>query len=429
MAMHHTSMLDTRPPFVDFAVGPIWRSDSFRQQWHQQVALAANAWLRIERSAVVAGVRSSCLLILKASELPTVSQWATVNDCEMSVLGLEPVSRHGYSVAAVNGPADDGYRVAIHQKGIGSYWHRAWSERDDDAIGEMLGFPKCCREAFANTWAKEGLRDPALSAAQREGSIEGPTSCNTLLKSLGIRAVPHLPCSFACADSQKLGEALLRVGMAVDPGGTYYLERLLGLAMEFSAMHGIGELLTGPMKLSFGTDYTSAFQTYRRDTQHMPSYRDNGFSSEEGMHRAHTFLVGVVAKLLPRYVVDLGCGDGALLSRLRAAVPSIETTLGIEQDHVKVIRGKEHNPKNRLSPGEIKSFTLPPQADLILIAAQRLAEMPTEERERFNSEVLARCQAVIYAYDGGLRRMIDIDPSKVLTDGSTEAYVTEWTDD
>ena len=113
--------------------GPQWASESAREEWAPVLAAAASAWETTELASISAGLRSSALVFLTVEEYVRASA-----DCAANGLELTPL--------APAGPLQ--IRAAVHRPGLASCWRSAWVRQDDEAIGQMLGFPACCREFF-----------------------------------------------------------------------------------------------------------------------------------------------------------------------------------------------------------------------------------------------------------------------------------------
>ena len=60
------------------------------------------------------------------------------------------------------------------------------------------------------TWRMAHAR--CLDKAPRTIEIDGPPQANVLLRWLGVRAVPHLPCRADCDDTIRLADDMLRLG-------------------------------------------------------------------------------------------------------------------------------------------------------------------------------------------------------------------------
>lgn len=88
--------------------------------------------------------------------------------------------------------------------------------------------------------------------------LDRPSSANILWRWMGVRAVPHLPCSFSCPGTVALAARLLQVGC--DAGYEEemdWIEQILRWPVGWSALHGIAEIKTPVVKVSTRTDATA----------------------------------------------------------------------------------------------------------------------------------------------------------------------------
>ena len=83
---------------------------------------------------------------------------------------------------------------------------------------------------------------------------------------MGPRAVPHLPCSFACGASVDFANRLMALGRELGHGAEMeWLEEILNWPASWSALHGIAEVKTPVLKASTRTDATAhEFVVHRR---------------------------------------------------------------------------------------------------------------------------------------------------------------------
>jgi len=123
---------------------------------------------------------------------------------------------------------------------------------DHKRIGDLLGYPKCCQEFFSTVWMA-GFIDPVYQAAERtEGAkIAGNTvvihrTMTTFdgLRYVGVRMVPHLPCSFSCSGSREIAEKWqLLEGMDT-------AAKILSLPITWSCLNGIALVSTPHFQVS-----------------------------------------------------------------------------------------------------------------------------------------------------------------------------------
>ena len=360
----------TLPDFTRF----MWVSDETRDVWHPRLERVTNVWLEIEWRAVLAGVRS-CAVTMASPEdlLAQAPRWAGEG---LSVLPVEMVGLTGQPYSATSTTAQPGepflFRLVIGRPSDLADFKRAWDVADQEAIGDLLGYPRCCREFFRRVWVDDAMVDttwPMATATaaptDAEGTlveVDGPPHANILWRWMGTRTVPHLPCRFDCPATVELGERFVAVGRSCGFGQEMdWLLDVLSWPVEWSALHGIAEIRTPLLKVSTRTDATPRRYTvqrrgdsypiegaqglsfpfqapvklrltgargFQRGIEHSvavnaprPSWyaTDNGFDSIAAMEDAHRPIVtAAVAALAGRGgdVVDLGCGNGALLDKI-----------------------------------------------------------------------------------------------------------------
>jgi hypothetical protein len=144
----------------------------------------------------------------------------------------------------------------------------AWRVRDHNIIAAMLGYPDCCsaflyevcvqQSCIDMTWAmaKDSLREATPS---REIQVRGFPEANTLLSSLGVRAVPHRPCSYRCGATVTVAAELQNLvgdSKGREDEGYTWLIPVLSWPVEWSALHGIAEVRSPIVKVCMATDST-----------------------------------------------------------------------------------------------------------------------------------------------------------------------------
>jgi hypothetical protein len=375
------------PDFTRWA----WASLPERLWWQPLFAEASAAFTQLERLSVVERLRPACWQPVTPEQLPTVSRWAHAHD--LLCLPVEQVAHgRGYSNCAT--PVQPGepfaYRcLFVHAKDCPKTW-----PLDDATYGRLLGYPTCCQEAFAHTWGR-GQVDSTWEQHRPTTTI-----AHTLLRGMGLRLVPHLPCSFDCGESLAMATEFHALGLRHGfEDEMRLLIEVLRWPVAWSRLFGIAEIVTPALKISTRTDWTptkDAFAVtgaYQRPVETL--WTDNGFTSPTAMRHAHRVLTRYLTGTLlsTARVLDLGCGNGALIRRLARENPGIKIA-GVEQhaatlERIPPLTGKWF-------AGTIESLVWaewrPTHA---LISVQRLHEMAPEVRAR----VLAHIpQLIVYAY-------------------------------
>jgi hypothetical protein len=258
----------------------------------------------------------------------------------------------------------------------------AWTLQDHDQIGRLLGYPECCRKFFTRIEPEQ--EDPTWSmalatpSAKRQGHVvelDATTVANPILRWLGLRLIPHLPCSLSCGESEAIAQRMMACGSEIGFSEEMdWLEEALAWPVEWSALHGIAEVKTPIFKLAFASDATAEKYTVRIRSSSLPveaatgirfpfraperqplvtrseSYLrgthelaqitkpdwyhlENGFSSRAAMDDAHQQILEIAVERLHASgsaVLDLGCGNGALLQKLCARMSTC-VPFGVER--------------------------------------------------------------------------------------------------
>lgn len=167
----------------------------------------------------------------------------------------------GLTVSAVGAIAADGRRVLLAARGaidpaLIAAELAIQRDRDADAaraLGEALGYPACCVEAFV---AAAGHDDRALLAAL-PGPAAAPASALTQWLTQPLALVSHVPCGLGCAGTRDLAAAVLAALDAATPG---FAARWRQLAARVQVIdhRGRGLALSGAGDLARGLTITAA---------------------------------------------------------------------------------------------------------------------------------------------------------------------------
>ena len=259
-----------------------WVSDRAQATWQPRLARITTAWFEIEWRAVLAGVRRCALTMCTPEEfLDRGAVWAgeglNALPVEMAGQSTQPYSA---TPAALRPGEPFVFRFVVGAPADVAMFKKAWDAADQELIGDLLGYPPCCREFFRRTWVDDALVDTtwpmavATTASTRDGTtieVEGPPQSNILWRWMGARAVPHLPCRFDCPATVELADELIGVGRACGFGEEMdWLLEILSWPAEWSALHGIAEVKTPVVKVSTRTDATARTYTVRRRSDRLP---------------------------------------------------------------------------------------------------------------------------------------------------------------
>ena len=345
----------TDNPLPDFSRFQ-WASGKARGVWEPRIASIGNHFAAAERSSVEAGIRSAALQSIPPEAFPELAHRAAARGLvatPISMQGRPEVYAASTPALPAAGPWD--FRISLTTLGGAAAFVDAWHVGDDDAIGMMLGYPTCCRGFFARTWGA-GCVDPTW---EMDDHGDGPSEANILLRWLGVRYVPHMPCSFKCKQTVALGWALRAELPELERA---WLDELLEMPMLWSALYGIGEVITPIVTLNFRSDVSTSLREIKRTGAGYPEagadglrfpfrppparrtpdstgkaakgpetsssgppeldeapeleWLDNGFRTLEAQELAHQVIASRLPSVGSWSVLDLGCGNGLLARRI-----------------------------------------------------------------------------------------------------------------
>lgn len=229
----------------------MWASDRARAVWEPRVQAIQRAWANVELESVRAGVRQVALVFDKP-------------DLDWSNTGSDPVD-----------PATPGRYVVCDNRRRDSYeallaFHEAWHARDDRRVGELLGFPGCCRAFFDGVWNVDQKRDTTPSMR----SVPAPApEANILGRWLGVRLVPHLPCAFDCAETVAFARRLAPLWPR-EP--LEWAQEMLSWPVRYSALHGVAIITWPVVRVVTNTDYTAHARDIALDGLRYPAEGPRG---------------------------------------------------------------------------------------------------------------------------------------------------------
>jgi hypothetical protein len=449
-----------------------WTSDTARSVWEPRISRVCVAFQEVEWRAVKAKVRKCAVNVLSPQELVAKGAMWAGEGLNMLPIEIQGMSPHSYSSTSLKVTAGQpfGFRVVVGTPEDVSQFKAAWDASDQEQIGRMLGYPDCCREFFRHTWVDQSMVDTTwpmgfatakATNGTRAVEVTGPAESNILWRWMGVRAVPHLPCKFDCAATVEFGRKLIQVGRDAGFGQEMeWLLEILSWNAEWSALHGIAEIKTPILKVSTRTDATPTKYVVRRTGIGYPEegarglhfpYRtpahplltglssfqkglsvpiqplnevvpqwyasDNGFDSRYAMDLAHKPIVDMALKALGMdggNMLDLGCGNGALLKKIADAAPAI-SVFGVDIDPIRIEHARELLPdagSNFVAGDIFETDSLWPESRryrLVLLMPGRIIESGADKAAETLKRLRDRCDNIlVYAYGDWLKRFTDL---------------------
>lgn len=368
-----------------------WVSPIAREVWEPRIHAISEAWLDLEIESVKINLRRAAL-----------------------VFGLERVNKFNLANIEVS---KNRYAVGNDREKLA----RAFADGDNDRIGKLLGTPECCRKFFDKTWGNGNVDTTWEMSGAGDNvnhvQVAGPVECNILGRWLGVRFVPHLPCSFNCNDSVIVAR---NFGLIWPKQELEWAKEILSWPMRWSSLHGVAIITLPILKVVTNTTPLSSDHIVDRDGPNYPdegisgldfpfrtvkqmtvhgtgnTWTDNGFPSFLYMWKAHQSILTALRGLTFRKVIDLGCGNGLLLEKIGA----IDLT-GIEQESVRCERARKRLVNATIICGNLHDpIHWHPPYDLALISANRLLEVSEEQRESLLQRLSEGTHhLLLYSYD------------------------------
>lgn len=434
----HSAIVDrlafSLPPFVRLQ----WASDGSRERWQSQIDAAREAYRRIEILSVARGVRRAARRTVSPMGFKALEkEVAPIGLTVRPIVNVVP-NRGGYRARMEHAKPNEPYDIScvIAPEDDGMAFVEVSRAHDDDAVGKLLGIPACCRAFFRDVWHRKRMVDttwPMASTFSRTSSEliigRAEPEANVLLRWLGVRLVPHLPCSFTCRETIRFARVFAEVGFHAGYGaGIVGAWQMLSWPMEWSALHGIAEIRTPVFKIAVDTDATGrrytvqlAGNAYPEDAQRglrfpyvndggaasatkRPQHSLNGFKTAAAMLSAHLELLNILDPIVDGIngtIVDLGCGTGELLRSLVAGKKNV-VPHGIDLDERKIALAKEKlGPAARLYVGDYLDKNGPWLHDKHALIVGTLALCESNERRDVCLRLLSQSSiTALYYYEG-----------------------------
>jgi hypothetical protein len=448
-----------------------WVGDRARASWEPRIQRIGQAWAEIEWRSIIAGLRKCALTSVAADQLVARSTGWAADGLSMMPVGMSGVAS-GYASTSISPRAGEPfeYRVAVGALADVAALKHAMDAGDDGTMGRLLGFPECCIAFFRRTWVEDGCVDTtwAMASASASANESGrqieihqdtPFQANILWRWMGVRAVPHLPCSFTCPATVRFANALMALGREIGYRAEMeWIEEILSWPVSWSSLHGIAELKTPVLKASTRSDATASEFVVRRHGRRTPAeaatglkfpFRsperpglthslsfqrgldapierhtepptwyatDNGFNTRAAMDEAHRPIVELARKTVGDggLVLDLGCGNGALLKKICEGRPHV-VPFGMDTDASKLEHARELHPASAEQFVAGNMFdSIPLDADtvysLVLLMPGRLLEADEVSARRMKNWLRGHFEhLLVYAYGEWLTRHQGLD--------------------
>lgn len=274
-----------------------WVSKAVKDEWEPKLLKARSAYSELELESVTHGLRKCVIRNVSPDYLI-----AFMDKLAERQLVFLPIRK-------VGGSSEYAHRYTSAKEGSSWKWYGVVAKSyedasklkslvledeeniDHEAIGELLGYPKCCTHFFTEKWGA-GYIDPVWQEAENVASAhvlkkedhlikvshELPYETNLMLRYIGIRLVPHIPCSLDCKDTAHMASSWMNLGRELGIDGLNELEEFLRLPVQWDCLKGIAYVATPLFKIE--TNSMTCYPNYvvQRMGTFYPKYLPRGLS-------------------------------------------------------------------------------------------------------------------------------------------------------
>jgi hypothetical protein len=244
-----------------------WNTPAAQAIWEPRVRAIQSYWRELEWRTVTAGIRRCALKKVDESQLRRLVSTVAPHGLVVAPLALTAKRQTAYASKLAPAAAGEPANVlcAIAEPPAAAEARECWRAQAHVDLGSLLGYPACCARFFEAIWPRGGLLDTTwvtachtAGAAQDAGScrVRGPWQSNLLLRWIGVRPVPHLPCSFDCAATVPFADAFADLGRReIDADAAAFLAELLEMPMTWTARDGAARIETPIVTITASTDW------------------------------------------------------------------------------------------------------------------------------------------------------------------------------
>ena len=163
----------------------------------------------------------------------------------------------------------------------------------DEFLGNLLGYPKCCSQAFKERWpiaAQKHQGDPTILSLFASGSMPFNWRVNIAARYFGVELIQHFPCKFDCQHSIDLAKRYFETLSYFEPETAETLQYFLQSAVLYTEYDGIvlfNQVSVKKTNQCFAIQYTAAsYSMTQADSKLAFAIQKNTqFDYDESTHR------------------------------------------------------------------------------------------------------------------------------------------------
>jgi hypothetical protein len=181
-----------------------WVSEEARSAHQPRIEGVRKAWNSAEWRSILSDIRPCACIVTSPKSISLLTADVSAQGLKLYPLRVVELTANQRTDAPIL------IDTVIGRRRDAKLFVKAWKRRDTGEMGRLLGYPRCCTEFYQTVFEVRRLIDqtwPAAmntTAARHKDRVIRITAMpwgNSLLRTIGLKAVLHLPCSFECAAS------------------------------------------------------------------------------------------------------------------------------------------------------------------------------------------------------------------------------------
>jgi hypothetical protein len=370
-----------------------WVSQEAKDVWQPRFKAISRMSSKVEIDSVIKGLRKVGMPNITLDQFNEL-RFSSSLDVHLLAVHNAPKVFHSEVVPFKEGEPFN-LRTVIGSRKWVSLFLEAWNDKDEEAYGQMLGYPVCCTEFFMKHWRELGEKDltwPMMNSKNGLQSIVAypyPT-LNPMYSKFGVRPIWHIPCDIKCIASDFLAESCLKLW---DRKEREWLYEIYEWPVEWSALHGAAEIRSPVCKIITDTEYTATERTIQFPGTKVPKegatgcrfpygpeadcWSNNGFTSLKAMTSAHSTILRAANEAKDiKTISDPGCGNGVLLHKLGLMHVKVTDLYGFDYNSHAIGQGRILYPDIRFFNLNLFDATI--KSDMVVFMPGRLLENPNQ---------------------------------------------------
>lgn len=239
----------------------IWYDLDARLLWESRLKRARELTGRLEIASVREGLRQACTTHISPQALP--QRMGELAGQGLIFLPTQATGVYGGGFSHKFLPVEQGkpwdyFGVVAKNQDDAAAFAEAQRHGDNQAMGQLLGYPACCRDFFDEVWPTYvdpiwQIKGEPIEAGEDEHlvwkSVTVSPYTQAALRYIGLWWSPAFPCDHLCTKHISFGQGFAELGYKIDSEAAEWLDVLMHMPFRWSALKGVAEITTPIFKV------------------------------------------------------------------------------------------------------------------------------------------------------------------------------------